>query len=162
MEISDLLDGEKTKFEMDESPRGRFFALSSEIIARNVEGVANAFGGVSTADLKDELDRLEDSLGILRRLEALKQFEDEEKLGRHNVLNIFQNDQEKLELEVIPFRTAAGAIARATELEESGNSLNAVYVGSENPRQLRSAYRNYFNDPLDFVKMIRGEMEQPA
>lgn len=158
VEISDLLDGERTKFEMDQSVRGRFFALASEIIARNIEGVSHAFPGSSTDSLKRELDGLESGLGILQRLDALKQFEDEEKLGRHNVLNIFRNEQGKLELEVIPFRSAAPAIERATALEESGNSLNAVYVGSENPRQLRSAYRNYFNDPLDFVKMIRGEM----
>ena len=158
VEISDLLDGEKTKFEMDQSSRGRFFALSSEIIARNVEGANNAFHGRTTEELKSELDELENQLGILRRLEALKQFEDEEKLGRHNVLNIYQNDQGKLELEVIPYKSATQAVEKATELEESGISLNAVYVGSENPRQLRSAYRNYFNDPLDFVAMIRGEM----
>ena len=159
VEISDVLDGEKTKFEMDQSSRGRFFALASEIIARDIEGVSNAFIGFETEALKDELDELGQNLGILRRLEALKQFEDEEKLGRHNVLNIFQNDEGKLELEVIPFKSATLAVERATKLEESGKSLNAVYVGAENPRQLRSAYRNYFNDPMDFVKMIKGELD---
>lgn len=160
VEISDLLDGEKTKFELDQSARGRYFALASEIIARDVEGVSNAFLGTDTPMLKSELDALEEKLGILRRLEALKQFEDEEKLGRHNVLNIFHNSDGRLELEVIPFKSASQAVEKATSLEESGVSLNAVYVGSENPRQLRSAYRNYFNDPLDFVKMIRGELDQ--
>lgn len=158
MEISDLLDNEKTKFEMDQSARGKFFALASEIIARNVEGVANAFVYTSTEQLRAELEVLEGALGILRRLDALKQFEEEEKLGRHNVLNIYMGDNEKLELEVIQFSSAAQAIEKATSLEESGDSLNTVYVGAKNPRQLRSAYRNYFNDPLDFVQMIRGEV----
>jgi putative GTP pyrophosphokinase len=96
-------------------------------------------------------------MGILRRLELLKQFEDEDSLQNHNVLNICRKDDGNLALEVIPFKTAAPAIAKATELEESDGSVNAVYVRSDNPKQLRSAYRNYFYDPVDFVRLIQTE-----
>ncbi len=157
VEISDLLDGERTKFELDTSERGRFFSIASEIIARRHENISNAFGETQTSDLQDELQRLENKLGILRRLELLKQFEDEEKLQNHNVLNIYRKFNGELELEVIPFDSAAPAIAKASELESSSSSLNAVYVRSDNPKQLRSAYRNYFYDPIDFVKIIQSE-----
>ena len=96
-------------------------------------------------------------MGILRRLELLKQFEDEEKLQKHNVLNIYRNDDGAPELEVIPFKTAAPAIEKASELEANEDSINAVYVRSDNPKTLRSAYRNYFYDPIDFVKIIQSE-----
>ena len=96
-------------------------------------------------------------MGILRRLELLKQFEDEENLQNHNVLNIHRKKDGALELEVLPFKTAALAIAKASELEASEESVNAVYVRSDNPKQLRSAYRNYFYDPIDFVKIIQAE-----
>ncbi len=43
VEISDLLDGERTKFELDTSERGRFFSIASEIIARRHEGLSKAF-----------------------------------------------------------------------------------------------------------------------
>jgi len=157
VEISDLVDGEKTKFEMDRSKRGRFFAIASEIIARNHEHIEKAFVGTSTANLQTELQELENELGILQRLSALKTFADEDKLQQHNVLNITRNDSGDLTLEVLPFNQAADAIAKATELESSGSSLNAVYVRADNPAQLRSAYRNYFNDPIDFVQIIRHE-----
>lgn len=157
VEISDLLDGERTKFELDVSERGRFFAIASEIIARRHEGLTRAFVDVSTSDLQDELQKLEISMGILRRLELLKQFEDEERLQNHNVLNIHRKQDGTLELEVLPFRTAALAIDKASQLEASEDSVNAVYVRSDNPKQLRSAYRNYFYDPVDFVKMIQAE-----
>lgn len=157
VEISDLLDGERTKFELDSSQRGRFFAIASEIIARRHEKITKAFIETSTKDLQDELQSIEDKLGILRRLQLLKQFEDEASLQNHNVLNIYRLDDGNLELEVIPFRAAAPAIEKANELEASKESLNAVYVRSDNPKQLRSAYRNYFNDPIDFVKIIQSE-----
>jgi putative GTP pyrophosphokinase len=158
VEISDLLDGEKTKFEMDQTERGRFFALASEIIARRHEGITKGFSGETTVNLGKQLQRIERKLGILRRLELLRQFEVEDKLQEHNVLSIMRSDDGSFELDVIPFKTAAPAIQKATELEESGKSINAVYVRSENPKQLRSAYRNYFYDPVDFVEMIRDEV----
>lgn len=157
VEISDLLDGERTKFELDQTERGKFFALASEIIARKHESYRQAFAEVETADLQDELQELEDKLGILRRLELLKQFEKEDSLQKHNVLNIFRNDAGSFELEIIPFESATPAIEKASELEASLNSINAVYVRSDNPKQLRSAYRNYFYDPIDFVKIIQEE-----
>lgn len=157
VEISDLIDGERTKFDLNNSERGRFFAISSEIIARRYENLCKAFSNVSTDDLMNKLQELEDKLGILRRLELLKQFEDEESLQNHNVLNIYRKPNGSLELEVMPFKTAAQAIAKATELESSTDSLNAVYVRSDNPKQLRSAYRNYFYDPVDFVKIIQEQ-----
>jgi len=157
VEISDLLDGERTKFELDQSDRGKFFAIASEIIARRHEGISNAFIEYSTESLQNELQRLEESMGILRRLELLKQFEDEESLQNHNVLNIHRKADGSLELEVLPFKTAALAIERASQLESSEESINAVYVRSDNPKQLRSAYRNYFYDPVDFVKIIQAE-----
>ena len=85
-------------------------------------------------------------------------------MQQHNVLNITRAGSGELMLEVLPFAQAAEAIAKATELESSGSSLNAVYVRADNPTQLRSAYRNYFNDPIDFVKIIRheGDVEERA
>jgi len=164
VEISDLIDSERTKFEMDQSKRGRFFALASEIIARNHENIQKSFTGESIKDLQKELQILEDELGILRRLSLLKQFQDEEKLQRHNVLNIFRRADGELDLEIIPFNTAGPAIEKATELENSGESVNAVYVRADKPNQLRSAYRNYFYDPVDFVKILQeeGELETQA
>jgi putative GTP pyrophosphokinase len=157
VEISDILDGERTKFEMDQSERGRFFAIASEIIARNHEKYCRAFVEMATKDLMEELQEIEKRLGILQRLKLIKQFEDEEKLQRHNVLNIYRENDETLKLEVIPFKSAAAAIEKASELEAGIVSLNAVYVRSDNPKQLRSAYRNYFYDPIDFVKIIGQE-----
>ena len=157
VEISDLLDGERTKFEATISERGEFFALASEIIARRHEGIEKAYTKISSEILQSRLQELEDKLGIMQRLELLKQFEDEEKLQQHNVLNIFRDVDGQLALEVLPFKSAAPAIAKATELEEDGSSVNAVYVRADNPKELRSAYRNYFYDPVDFVQLLREE-----
>lgn len=157
VEISDVLDGERTKFEQLSTDRGHFFAIASEVIARNHEGKRCAFIDRETHQLEDELQELEDRLGIMQRLKALRLFEDEFKLQEHNVLSIERDANDSLRLEVYPFPSAQPAIEKATQLESSGESLNAVYVRADNPKQLRSAYRNYFNDPVDFVGLLESE-----
>lgn len=159
VEISDIIDGERTKFDLSRSDRGDFFALASEIVAREHEGFNKAFPHLTTNELRIQLQELEDRLNLMQRLEKLKQFEDEDKLQTHNVLNIRKTPDGKGRLEVLPFQTAAEAIARASDLESDEDSLNAVYVRADNPLQLRSAYRNYFNDPIDFVKLLKDEAE---
>lgn len=158
VEISDLIDGERTKFEMDQSKRGLFFSIASELIARRHEHLTRAFVDKSTDDLEADLQALEQELGILRRLSLLKKFESENQLKRHNVLNIFRKPDGSLGLDVKGFNSAGPAIERATYLEKNPEeSINAVYVRSDNPNQLRSAYRNYFSDPVDFVDILKEE-----
>jgi len=154
VEISDLLDDERTKFEAFSGNRGKFFAISSELIARTHENKTQALKEVTTSDLRQRLRALEKELGIMQRLSLLRQFGEEHKLQTHNVLNIYRGLDGQPSLEVLPFTTAAAAIEKASHLESDSNSLNAVYVRASNPRQLRSAYRNYFNDPVDFVELL--------
>lgn len=160
VEISDLLDGERTKFDLFDSKRSRFFAVASELIARTHENKHNALDELTTAELAVELQNLEDQLGIMQRLRLLRKFEDEGKLKTHNVLNIKRSDDNTLSLEVLPFRSASEAINEASALESDKSSLNAVYVRASNPAQLRSAYRNYFNDPVDFVDLLSAATER--
>jgi putative GTP pyrophosphokinase len=154
LEISDIVDGEKTKFDLNGNERVRFFALASEILARFHEGISNAMVETSTEDLCIEFGKLEKKLNILQRLHALKVSGGFNKIRRHNVLNVFKDGDENLSLEILTFASPADAIAKASELESDPVSLNAVYVRADNPSQVRSAYRNYFNDPIDFVRLV--------
>jgi ppGpp synthetase/RelA/SpoT-type nucleotidyltranferase len=154
LEISDILDRQRTKFGHGEDHRGRFFAMASELIARKYENYRKAFLEYSDQMLLESFARLEDELGILQRLGAMRQFDKYDTLRKHNVLNISLTEDGDYFLDVQVFSNAQDAIARANELEESGDSLNAVYVTGE-PAQLRSAYRNYFNDPVDFVSLLQ-------
>lgn len=159
LEISDLIDGQRTKFDLTDSKRVRFFALASEIIARHYEGMTRAFTELSFVEITSELEQLEDELGILQRLSALKQADQFGKIKKHNVLNIFEDEHGEISLQVIPFSNANLAIERANQLELDRTSINAVYVRADSPNQLRSAYRNYFNDPVDFVKLVYTAIE---
>ncbi|OMQ44912.1 RelA/SpoT domain-containing protein [Ensifer sp. 1H6] len=157
LEISDILDRQRTKFGHGDDERGVFFAKASEIIARRHEKLTRAFLGWSDEDLEQNFSEMERNLGILQRLGAMRQFDKYDLLRKHNVLNIFLNADGEYSLNVEVFRNSQDAISRANELEESADSINAVYVTGE-PKQLRSAYRNYFNDPVDFVALLQPQL----
>lgn len=157
LEISDFLDGERTKFalqEDDPNPRVRFFRLVSELLARYHENAAHALLDLSIDDLRREIRALDLELGIMGRLRAMRAFEDFPQLKRHNVLNIVKGDDGEPVLEIFVFNNSVEAIAKSQELESSKFSLNAVYVASDRPGELRRAYKNYFNDPVDFVELV--------
>lgn len=155
LEISDILDRQRTKFGYGDDERGLFFAMASEIIARRYERLKRAFPEFSDDELEAQFADMELDLGILQRLGAMRQFDKYDQLRKHNVLNIYANDEGDYSLDIEVFQNSQDAIKRANELEESYESLNAVYVTGE-PKQLRSAYRNYFNDPIDFVSLLQG------
>jgi putative GTP pyrophosphokinase len=154
LEISDILDNERTKFDLTDSDRVRFFSIASELLARKHEGLSKSFDDLSMDQLRDNFLELDQKLGILSKLDALKKVS-RVVIKKHNVLNLTLDKRGKPKLEVLNFRNAAEAIEAANALESSTDSINAVYVHADNPKQLQSAYRNYFNNPVDFVKLIK-------
>ncbi len=157
LEISDFLDGERTKFALENDPhndRVVFFSLASELLARVHEDCAEAFPEKTTQDLQSEVKNIEDRLGILKRLKAMRAFENYPSLGRHNVLNLTRGEEDESTLEVYVFKNQHDAIEKSKELESSPESLNAVYVSAAKPSELRRAFKNYFYDPVDFVELV--------
>lgn len=156
VEMGDLLSGARTKFEFAEDKRGQFFALASEVIARDHENCHRRFLDHSTEALKARIAQLENELKIIASLSALRKDEVTDQLGKHNVLNILSDDEDDIgyRLEVSKFSSGIQAISAANEAESDPKSLNAVYVRSDNPAQLQRSYRNYFSDPADFVALL--------
>ena len=162
LEISDFLDGERTKFAMQEedmNPRVNFFRLVSELLARYHENATHALREMSINELRIQIRNLDSELGIMGRLRAMRAIEDFPKLKRHNVLNVIKGEDGEPKLEVFVFNNSVDAIRKSQELESSVESLNAVYVASDRPGELRRAYKNYFNDPLDFVELVTQALE---
>lgn len=112
-------------------------------------------------ELRDEIRKLDANLGIMGRLRAMRAFENFPQLKRHNVLNIVKGVDGEPELEVFVFNNSVEAIKKSQELESSVDSLNAVYVASDRPGELRRAYKNYFNDPVDFVELVTQALNEP-
>lgn len=151
VEISDILDGERIKFDKGANPnRERFFLLASELIARNHENVNGYLSGMSDYELKKEMSELEADLNILGTLHAARRSEISIPAKKYLVLRI-HND----ELSVKGFSEPKDAIAFRDNLEKSNPSDDIVYVSAPNARAVADAFKNYFRDAADFVDMLR-------
>lgn len=159
VELSDMIDVERTKFEILDretqlSDRGMFFALCSELMARKYEARNSTFPEKDIKELCDAISELEHRLGILRKLTSPVLVPLDRQIGKHNVINPIFNKDGVLDIQIFGFKSRPKALAKVRELEGDLFSNDPVYVGSEYPTQLRSAYRNYFKDAQEFTKMI--------
>ena len=152
VEISDILDGARIKFDRGANPaRERFFVLASELIAREEEGLSGCVPELSDKALRDEMRGIEKRLNILGTLNAARKSDIAIPASKYLVLRIHQED-----LTASGFKEPRDAIAYRDSLEEEHPEDDIVYVSAQSPRAVADAFRNYFRDAADFVDMVQA------
>lgn len=150
VEISDLLNKSRVKFETGADPqRERFFVLASELLARHCEGLQGPQPDIESNLLKAELLNIESNLKIIESLKKLHKERIELPTSKNIVLH-FGNKK----LTARGFRSQAVAIDYRNQLETSHPSDDVVYVRGNNSNHIKNAFRNYFRDSREFVKYI--------
>lgn len=150
VEISDFINKTRVKFDRGASPkRERFFVLASEYLARTYEDLAGPAPEISTADLMKELKKLEHELGVVQGLMALH----EERVEMPNSMNVVLHFH-KNSLGAKGFRSASQAITFRDEIERIHPDDDVVYVRGKNSSEIRTAFRNYFRNSKEFVRLI--------
>lgn len=151
VEISDLLDGARIKFDQNANPdRERLFVLAGEFLARSKEGMFGPCPALSDQQLYSEMRELEDRIGVIRTLDMARKSATVIPQKKHIVLH-FQNG----ELSAKGFTRAAKAIAYRDDMEGAYPEDDVVYVSAQSPGAVSDAFRNYFRDAVDFVEYIR-------
>jgi putative GTP pyrophosphokinase len=155
VEISDLLDGHRIKFEIGVNVRReRLFVLASEYIARNREGFYGCCPELTDAQLVDEIKELEADLHIFANLSAARKSAVKIPI-RENIVLHFAED----ELKVFGWKESKAALAYRDSIERSFPMDDVVYVSGANPAAISNAFRNYFKDAADFVDMVSPALE---
>jgi hypothetical protein len=160
VETLDLFGGTRLKYGAGDTSLKRFFLLVSALMAK-AEGLPTpeeASGG--TDELRAELRRLEDDLGVLQRLASyvaiVKQFGSEKR-----TTFLMQLDRRQHTLYLNRFSNAAEAEVKLGEIESLGDdNIDAVLVASAKVGVLQSAYPNYFANTSAFSAFVDGEIAQ--
>ena len=157
VEMVDLIDNTRTKFALKNDERVLFFAYISELIARHHEDIKRKFLDLDDAALRTKIQYLEEKLKILSRLSLISLAENFQPKHKHVVLALsVQNiGTRKFQLQWKSFSQGRSALNYANKCETDNTVINAVYVRSENQNQLKSAFKNYFNDSKDFLELVR-------
>lgn len=151
VEISDLLDGARIKFDQNANPRReRLFVLASEYLARTRENSLGACPDISDEELCFEMKQLEQELGVIHTLDMARRSTTEIPQKKHVVLH-FHNG----ELSAKGFSSGPRAMAYRDIIEIEHPSDDVVYVAAQSTSAIADAFRNYFRDAEDFVESVK-------
>lgn len=150
VEVIGFVTESQPKFQQGDKRYERAMALASEIFARAYESAKGAFPDVSDRDLVAEFLALDRELHLLRMLRGLNAT-DKAVSAKRNAILIMSSTGE---LEVKMYREAPDALRALFELEKEMPDRDIVLVRADTSDDVRIAFRNYFSDARDFIKLV--------
>lgn len=150
VEIVGFITESQPKFERGDNRYHRFMALASEILARAHEGRTGPFPDLEVRDLLEEFLNLDHELGLMKTLRGLHQAKSEITDKKNSIL-IFDPGGE---LTIRSYRDATDALRDLFELEKEMPEKDIVLVRADSSDEVRAAFRNYFTDAREFVRLI--------
>jgi len=161
VETVDLLNGERAKFGQASPELQRFFAVASELMARTHEGRTGPLPTLPNDDLVSEFHKLDDALGIMKRLTHAISQNPPIKKGKNVILVFHLHGEQKLEVRA--YDSIGPAQEAYAELEkELKDEADIVLVKAEHTEDLKRAFQNYFTDAKDFVDLVKNAAKQLA
>lgn len=151
VEVIGFITQSQPKFQQGDRRYERAMMLAAEILARAHEGQTGPCPELSNRDLVQRFDELDHELSLIATLEGLNAAKEQVSENRNAIL-IFDPEGD---LEVRTFRDAPDALKALFELESETSDLDIVLVRADTSADVRLAFRNYFSDARDFVKLLR-------
>jgi hypothetical protein len=154
VETIDLLNGERAKFGQANPKLQRFFAISSELIARVHEGRVGPLPDIVDTRLVQEFQALDGELGIMERLTRAVVSNPSLPRGKNVILVFYLKGNQRLEFH--PYETITLAQEAYSKFEKDlEGEADIVLVKAERAEDLRRSFQNYFTDAKDFVDLVR-------
>lgn len=152
VEVIGFITESQPKFQKGDKRYEHALALASEIMARAHEKLKGPFPDVSDRDLVTQFLALDKELGLLWTLRGLNAA-NRVVSDRRNAILIFSGSGE---LEIRTFRDAPDALRALFEFERVMPERDIVLVRADTSEEVRLAFRNYFSDARDFIRLLEG------
>jgi putative GTP pyrophosphokinase len=149
VEVIGFVTESQPKFQQGDRRYEQAMALASEILARAHEAAKGAFPDVPDRELVKEFLALDRDLHLLRMLRGLNATDKAVSAKRNAILIMSASG----ELEVKMYREAPDALRALFELEKEMPDRDIVLVRADTSDEVRIAFRNYFSDARDFIKL---------
>jgi putative GTP pyrophosphokinase len=154
VEVVSRITENQPKFEKGDERYIEFFKLTSEIIARVHETSYSCYKDVSRPDLIARFEALDADISLVRMLHGLHTIY-EGADGGNLVLQFSQRGN--LLIHQVADQEATEAYFR---LEKDNPGDDIVLVSADTFDEIRSAYRNYFSDPRDFLNYLHEASQE--
>ena len=150
VEIVGFITESQPKFERGDDRYHLAMAYASEILARAHENHRGPFPDLSDREILESFLLLDGELNLMQTLRGLHEAKSEISDKKNSIL-IFDPSGE---LTIRSFRDATDALRELFELEEQMPGKDIVLVRADSSEEVRTAFRNYFNDAREFVRLL--------
>jgi putative GTP pyrophosphokinase len=148
VEVVTRITENQPKFNRGDERYIEFFRLTSEMTARVHEKIGSCYKDVPQAELTARFEALDAEINLVLMLHGLHTIYEGAEGG--DVILQFSGDG-KLTIHQVADREATDEYFR---LEKSNPGDDIVLVSADTFDEVRSAYRNYFSDPRDFLRYL--------
>jgi putative GTP pyrophosphokinase len=158
VEVVTEITEHEPKFDRGDRRYIKLFCLASEMLARTHEGMApRLFPDLSNRELRAAFRAVNDEILVMQMLINLmiNEFIADQVEADHIILRINKEDGLKL----YQFHLELEAAAKLLELEKEFPEDNIVLVGAQTVEEVKSAFRNYFNDVREFLNLMLAAEE---
>lgn len=155
VEVVGFITESQPKFQQGDRRYEHALSLASEIIARAYEDRNSCHPELSNDDLITQFLDRESEIGLMRTLRALNSSQSQV-AEKQNVILIFGESPTGTggTLETLSFRDATDALRTLFELEAANPEKDVVLVRAASSEDVRTAFRNYFSDATEFIRLI--------
>ncbi|MCC5098712.1 RelA/SpoT domain-containing protein [Xanthomonas campestris] len=150
VEVVGFITESQPKFEKGDERYNRAMAYASEILARAHEDSKGPFPSLSDREVLEEFLELDESLNLMPTLRGLHQAKSDISDKKNSIL-IFSPEGK---LTVKSYRDATDALRELFNFEKEMPENDIVLVRADSSEEVRTAFRNYFNDASEFVKLM--------
>ena len=150
VEVIGLITESQPKFQKGDKRYEKLMVLASEILARAFGNAFSCLPSVADSDLVKNFISLDAEVGVMRLLRGLNSA-DAAVSSKPNVILMFSENEQ---LEVKTYRDAPSALRALFDLEKDNPSRDIVLVRAGSSEEVRVAFRNYFSDAQEFLRMI--------
>lgn len=150
VELIGFVTESQPKFQKGDKRYETAMALASEILARRSEKLKGPFPDIDNREVVRRFSDLDHEIGLLRTLRGLNAADKAVSENRNAIL-IFSAQGE---LVIKTYRDATDALQALFELEKQHPEWDIVLVRADTSEEVRLAFRNYFSDARDFIKLV--------
>lgn len=150
VEIVGFITESQPKFQKGDDRYHRAMAYASEILARAHEDRTGPLPRLGNRELVQNFIALDGELNLMKTLRGLN-FARNDISDRKNSILIFDRQGR---LTVQSFRDATEAVARLFDLEKKMPDHDIVLVRADSSEEVRTAFRNYFTDAREFIRLM--------
>lgn len=156
VEVVGFITESQPKFQKGDKRYENAMALASEILARAHEKSKGPFPALDSRELVQQFLEIDGELGLLKTLRGLSAA-NQEVSDKRNAILIFSPSGE---LEVRAFRDSTDALQALFELEREKPDRDIVLVRADTSDEVRLAFRNYFSDAQEFIRLVENGCEK--